>query len=243
MNSLIKCLNRSLILSAERTTHLAPIPRLFSGTNVVFDSKTNVISRKLGIPERPKRPMTGYYRFLKEVRPSIKKTGKTTREIPVVAAAQWNKLDESQKQKYIREYEQERVEYMKKKEEYEKSLTKEQKLAIKDERIRLRELKEDRANKQELRVRLKELGKPKRPSTAYILFYSDEAAKGKVDVKSVKAKYDALNESQKNAYKQKADAASNEYRKALQTWEKRMVAKGLADLINKSTAKKLPKLK
>lgn len=101
---------------------------------------------------------------------------------------------------------------MKKKEAYEKSLTKEQKLAIKDERIRLRELKEDRASKQELRARLKELGKPKRPKGAFVQFYVDELAKGKVDLKTATTKYNALNESQKSVYKQKADAAFKEYR-------------------------------
>lgn len=85
--------------------------RFFGGTNVVFDSQLNVIARKLGIPERPKRPMSGYYRFLQEVRPTIQ--GKTAREILVVAAAQWNKLDDGQKQKYIREYEHEKVRKLK----------------------------------------------------------------------------------------------------------------------------------
>ena len=85
-------------------------------------------------------------------------------------------------------------------------------MAIKDERIRLRELKEDREKKQELRARLKELGKPKRPKSAFVLFYVDELAKGKLDAKAATAKYNALNESQKNAYKQKADAAFKEYR-------------------------------
>lgn len=104
------------------------------------------------------------------------------------------------------------IAYLKKKEAYEKSLTKEQKLAIKDERIRLKELKEERANKADLRARLKELGKPKRPVSAFVLFYGDEAKKGKVNVHNAKVKYNALSESQKNAYKQKADAAFDEYR-------------------------------
>lgn len=85
-------------------------------------------------------------------------------------------------------------------------------MAIKDERIRLKELKEERVKKQELRAQLKELGKPKRPTSAFLLFYAEEATKGKVNVKSVKTKYDTLTESQKNAYKQKANAALDEYR-------------------------------
>lgn len=104
------------------------------------------------------------------------------------------------------------VNYLKKKAAYEKSLTKEQKLAIKDEQIRLKELKADRASKQELKARLNELGKPKRPSSAFLLFLSDELAKGKANPQSVKAKYNALDESQKNVYKQKSNALMAEYR-------------------------------
>lgn len=76
----------------------------------------------------------------------------------------------------------------------------------------MKELKEERAKKQELKAQLKELGKPKRPVSSFLLFYVEEATKGKVNTKSVKAKYDALTESQKNAYKQKANAALEEYR-------------------------------
>lgn len=74
-----------------------------------YESKTNLISRKLGIPERPKKPLTGYLRFLNEIRPTIEKTVKTQREIPTIAATQWKKLDESKKQKYNLEFEKEKV--------------------------------------------------------------------------------------------------------------------------------------
>lgn len=76
---------------------------------MVYDSKANVISRRLGIPERPKKPLTSYIRFLQEIRPSIQQSAKNIREIPVIAAAQWKKLDTNQKQKYIQEYEKEKV--------------------------------------------------------------------------------------------------------------------------------------
>lgn len=76
---------------------------------MVLDSKTNVISRNLGIPEGPKKPLTSYFRFLKEVRPLIKPTVNHEREVTTAAAAQWKKLDENQKQKYIQAFEKEKV--------------------------------------------------------------------------------------------------------------------------------------
>lgn len=78
-------------------------------TNVVFNSKSNAILRKLGIPERPKKPLTGYMRFLIDVRPSIEKTVKSQREVPTVAAQQWKKLTSNEKQKYNQQYENEKV--------------------------------------------------------------------------------------------------------------------------------------
>lgn len=89
--------------------HTLYLFRLLSVTNVVFESKTNQISRKLGIPERPKKPIIGFYRFLKEVRPSIQKTVKSQCEVVTLAATQWKNLDENKKKLYNSEYEDEKV--------------------------------------------------------------------------------------------------------------------------------------
>lgn len=83
---------------------------------------------------------------------------------------------------------------------------------MKDERIRLREVEEERAKKLERKSRLKELGKPKRPNNAFLLFYADESKKSKTNVKAIKTKYESLNESQKAVYKQKATALLDEYK-------------------------------
>lgn len=68
-----------------------------------------MIARRLGIPERPKKSLTPFFRFLRETRPSIKPSAKNAREVTAICAAQWKKLDESHKQKYIQEYEKEKV--------------------------------------------------------------------------------------------------------------------------------------
>lgn len=101
---------------------------------------------------------------------------------------------------------------MRKKGEYEKSLTTEQKLAIKNELIRSNELKEERAKKMELKEQLKAFGRPKRPLTSFFLFRSDENAKEKTNIKDARTRYAALNESQKNTYKEKTAALFEEYK-------------------------------
>lgn len=101
---------------------------------------------------------------------------------------------------------------MKQIEAYNKKLTNEQKLAIKDERVRLKERDEKRAKKLELKSRQEKYGKPKYPASAFILFHIDESKKSKTNVQNSKAKYDALSESQKLAYNQKAVALRDEYK-------------------------------
>lgn len=101
---------------------------------------------------------------------------------------------------------------MKQKAAYEKNLTSEQKVALKDERIRMKELKEERAQKAQRKKQLSELGKPKRSPAAFVLFYTELAKKMKTNTIEVRDKYNALSESQKNVYKQKAAALAEEYR-------------------------------
>lgn len=83
---------------------------------------------------------------------------------------------------------------------------------MKDERIRLKELKEENAKRAELKSRLRELGKPKRPKNAFLLYYIDENSKGKTTIHAVKPKYEALNDTEKMVYKQKAAALIEDYR-------------------------------
>lgn len=132
--------------------------------------------------------------------------------------------------------------WLKQVEAYNKKITDEQKLAIKDERIRLKELSEKRAKKMELRNRQTELGKPKRPPSAFLMFHVEESKKAKTDVRNSKIKYDALKETQKIIYKQKAAALHEEYKKSLLAWEKRMASKGMLDLI-RNNSKPKPKKK
>lgn len=53
--------------------------------------------------------MTGYLRYLNEVRPVVSQSVKLSKEVPSIVAAQWKKLDEGQKQKYNQAYLNEKV--------------------------------------------------------------------------------------------------------------------------------------
>lgn len=102
--------------------------------------------------------------------------------------------------------------WLKQVEAYNEKITNEQKLAIKEERIRLKELDKKRAEKLEMKCRKTKFGKPKHPLSAFLLFYAEESKKSKTNIRNTKVKYDALNETQKSAYKQKATALRDEYK-------------------------------
>lgn len=72
-------------------------------------SKFNKIVNKLGIPEPPKKPSTGYIRFSQEVRNSLNAPGKSLIENTALIALQWKKLSDEQKGKYNREFKKEHV--------------------------------------------------------------------------------------------------------------------------------------
>ncbi|XP_031630335.1 transcription factor A, mitochondrial-like [Contarinia nasturtii] len=238
MNSLTKLVNRNLVLSIERTTCVALFPRFLTCTNVIWKgSQKNEILRKLNIPERPKRPIRGYLRFVKEFFPSQKKSGKPAKEVISLAAIEWKKFDDSQKQRYNQEFEREMAAYSRKLAAYEKCLTPDKKLAIKDAQIHLKDLKEERMERKNILNLAKENGKPNRPPNAFLLFFEDERSKGKTNIKQTSANYNLLSESQKSAYTQKAKDLYDEYKKSLAAWEKEMISKGLTNIVRKSARK------
>lgn len=102
--------------------------------------------------------------------------------------------------------------WLKQIEAYDKKITEEQKLAIRDERFRLKEVDEKRAQKLELKNRQEKYGKPKQPLSAFLLFHVEETKKSKTNVQNTKAKYDAMSEAQKSAFKQKAATLRDEYK-------------------------------
>lgn len=72
-------------------------------------SKFNRIVQKLGIPEPPKKPVTGFIRFQKENLASIQRNAKSQPEVFAVAGEQWRQLSDDQKEKYNQVYKKEFV--------------------------------------------------------------------------------------------------------------------------------------
>jgi transcription factor A, mitochondrial len=94
---------------------------------------TKSIEDKLGLPQRPKKPLTPYFRFLVEARPSFMKENPQMKAIEIVqlCAKKWSTIDEATKSKLTEEYQKEKIGYIKRRADYENGLTDDQKTSLK----------------------------------------------------------------------------------------------------------------
>lgn len=79
-------------------------------SRLVSTTKIADIEKKLGFPEKPKRPLLPYMRFTSAVRPTLKDVGnRKVTDISMELGALWRKADDAQKAIYKREFEKEQV--------------------------------------------------------------------------------------------------------------------------------------
>ena len=72
-------------------------------------------------PNAPKKPLTSYFLFAKDVRPEIMKNNPTAKitEIATLIGAEWKKLSDDDKKKYTQKADEAKAEYIKAKTAYE----------------------------------------------------------------------------------------------------------------------------
>lgn len=107
------------------------------------------VNERLGLPPRPKKPLTPYFRFLKENRPLIVQQNPNMglTEIVREAAKKWNGVDASIKKKLEDDYKSDQAEYLKKRAQYDSKLTDEQKEELKHLKYELMQSRKDRVVK------------------------------------------------------------------------------------------------
>lgn len=88
----------------------------------------------MGFPPCPKKPLTPYFRFLRDNREQIKKQNPSLASIDLVkkCAEIYKDIDENIHSRYIKEYEKDRENYLKQRLEYETKLTADQRQCIAD---------------------------------------------------------------------------------------------------------------
>ncbi|NXP10074.1 TFAM factor, partial [Thinocorus orbignyianus] len=193
--------------------------------------------------ERPKRPLTAYFRFLKESRPAFRQNNPEMSNMELVKkiASAWKELPASQKQVYEEARKTEWQKYSEQLAAYKAQLTPAQAAALKEERKkRLAKRRSFRA-KREMTV----LGKPKRPRSGFNIFVSEnyQESEGASPVAKLKQLFDAwrkMSSSQKQPYLQLAEDDKVRYENEMKSWEAKMAELGREDLIRskKSRSKK-----
>ncbi|XP_067155778.1 transcription factor A, mitochondrial isoform X2 [Apteryx mantelli] len=176
------------------------------------------LCRRISSYERPKRPLTAYFRFLKENRSVFRQKNPEMNSVELVKklADAWKELPVSEKQVYE---EARRADWQRYKEQlamYKAQLTPAVAAALKEERRRQLAKRRSFKQKRELTV----LGKPKRPRSGFNIFVSEH--------------FQESEGISPMPYLQLAEDDKVRYENEINSWEAKMVELGREDLIRSS---------
>lgn len=102
-------------------------------TSAFEHGKYDQLEAKLGLPPRPKRPLSPYFRFLNENRLQVTKENPKLKNIDVIklcAQKYRDDLDGVTKERYFKEFAKEQEDYARKRFQYLEKLTQDQKLSL-----------------------------------------------------------------------------------------------------------------
>ncbi|XP_077062138.1 transcription factor A, mitochondrial [Siphateles boraxobius] len=219
-NLLVKSLSLFSSASVVRCSCVAPVIRSFSTTT--------------GGP--PKRPLTGYMTYVKEMQPTFSRQNPGLKNVDIIRklAEKWRMLTPEQKQPFQDSSLVSREQYKLALETYKAQLTPAQTAAIAEEkRQRVAKRKAIRKKKE-----LNSLGKPKRPRSAFNIFMAEhfEEAKGttmQAKLKSLRDDWMRFNITQKHMYTQLAEDDKVRYKNEIKSWEEHMIESGREDLVRR----------
>ncbi|XP_059617164.1 transcription factor A, mitochondrial [Phlebotomus argentipes] len=206
---------------------------------------TKTVEERVGLPRKPKKPLTPYFRYMMEIRPKMLAENKnwSVNELVQNIARQWKAVDEASKKKYEEDYKRDQALYLQKRAQYESKLTEEQRENIQLMKETMAEAKEKRA----YRKKIKDLGKPKKPQSPFLKFLNEQKAKNPHTpgsyqewLSSNSAKWIALSEKQRDTYIQSSHDEMQKYREELIKWEKNMVKLGHVDVVRQEALLDIP---
>ncbi|XP_065089576.1 transcription factor A, mitochondrial [Ochlerotatus camptorhynchus] len=234
VNGLVRLLNSSRLCISSRTS--LPSYQLTPGLKTSA-SLSGLAASGSKLPEKPKRPVNAYIRFAQSIRSTLhaKNPKASPTDISKLAAAQWQVLDAVSKSKLEDEFKKEQAVWLQQNAKYLSQLTDQQKVEIRQARV---EKTEEKA-KREYRKKVKELGKPKRPSNGFFLFCADIKPKNlnkeenKSQIKLMAQKWAQLSEAEKAPYTTRAAEALVKYHADMKQWEEKMIAQDHLDVIRR----------
>ncbi|XP_044739445.1 high mobility group B protein 13 [Chrysoperla carnea] len=226
----------------QKTICENPRCRNFSTTNVKNLSKS--IEEKVGLPPRPKRPLTPYFRFMKQVRSNVVQENPkaTAIDITKLIAQKWEKVDIKEKLKFEEEYKKDQEKYIEEKLKYDSKLTAEDRQKLTNVR---REIDSKRKRKAK-RNKCKEFKKPKKNPSAFVLWMLEQyPERGSEPFRTfqlrVAQQWKSMSDSERKPYADRAKEMNEKYKEELTQWEEKMIRLGNIDIVrNDSKVLKIP---
>ncbi|XP_037038858.1 transcription factor A, mitochondrial-like [Bradysia coprophila] len=192
------------------------------------------LEEKLGLPAKPKKPASAYFRYMNEIRSSVqaKNPKLKSQELVSLIAKMWRSLDANRKEKFAKGFHEESNAYTERMAKYKDSLSEEDARKIKEMRFEKKERKVFLLYKK----KCQELGKPKKPASNYIRFFQMQTDRQPKEqhrefVKRTSAKWNALSDTEKAKYSLSSEEEQN-YKKALVQWENKMRKLGHFDIVS-----------
>lgn len=202
----------------EFTNRPAAVANISLSSPITAVSNKITLEERVGLPLRPKKPLTPYFRFMKELRPKLiaSNPGMSLTDVVKEVSKKWEYAEVSLKQRLQEEYKKEQKDYIEKRTKYEAKITDEQRLQIKELKQQKLEAKERRM----MRKRIKQLDRPKKPASGFLRFIAKERIRTPQTDKqtfrewqrAATTKWSSLSEGEKNIYLQEA-------RKELETYK------------------------
>ncbi|XP_057340444.1 transcription factor A, mitochondrial-like isoform X2 [Microplitis mediator] len=200
-------------------------------------NKLRKLEKKFEIPPRPKRPLNAFMRFSMLNREEIKTEfpGSSASAITKQLGAKWSLCDKSFKDKLQNEFKEEMDDYSRQMMVYEKSLTDEQKQMFKKITIKPSASKK----KSEIRMRLEELGKPKKPPTTFIIYMlskmntKDPSVKFSEWLGVIAKEWASLSPDKREKYETESKKLMEQYKNEMTQWEEKMIKMGHIDVVRR----------
>lgn len=195
------------------------------------------LEEKVGLPPKPKKPLTPFFRYIKKVRPAILAENPNIKATDVIKtiSKQWETVDPTLKQQFQDEYLKEKIIYVETRAKYDSKITKEQRNEIK-------QLKEENIAAKERRMtkkRIAQLERPKKPASAFLLFVSKERQATPQRANQTYREWHAemtkrwsnLSDAEKEPFLQMFRDKLVKYKEDIAVWEEKMVRLGNMDVV------------
>ncbi|XP_018403890.1 PREDICTED: transcription factor A, mitochondrial isoform X2 [Cyphomyrmex costatus] len=217
--------------------------REFASAQNFTTSKSKQNIEKDSIPPKPKKPPSVFLLYYNSIRNKLQKEYPhcKPKELSKIVSEKWAQIDPTEKQNLQKQFREQTSIYKQKLMDYENSLTNEQKIEIIQKL-----LKKGHTLKQgEIKQKLIELGKPKRPLPAFMLFMqSKKSTKNPQEsykdwLNNVINEWKNMTVEAKNKYNAEASDLFKNYKIEVEKWKEEMIQAGHYNIVKSNVKSKL----